>query len=85
MTQNKQYIEQHKKIHRTTQNKQYIEQHKKIHRTTQKLGRVWVVSCLRGFTLPFALQLRKKQGKTSVRVVRHKHTMRIHGHNNKNT
>jgi hypothetical protein len=36
-----------------------------------------------GFTLAFALQLRKKHGKTSVRVV--KHTARIHGHNNKNT
>jgi hypothetical protein len=27
-----------------------------------------------GFTLAFALQLRKKHGKPSVRVVRHKHT-----------
>jgi len=27
-----------------------------------------------GFTLAFALQLRKKHGKTSVRVVIHKHT-----------
>jgi hypothetical protein len=38
-----------------------------------------------GFTLAFALQLREKHGKTSVRVVRNKHTMRIHSHNNKNT
>jgi len=30
-----------------------------------------------GFTLAFALQLGKKHGRTSVRVVRHKHTMRI--------
>ena len=57
------------KIHRTTQ---------KIHRTTQKLGRVRTVPRLYGFTLAFALQLRKKHGKTSVRVVRHKHTRRIH-------
>jgi len=28
------------------------------------------------------LTTRKKHGKTSVRVVRHKHTMRIHSHNN---
>ena len=34
-----------------------------------------------GFTLAFDLQLRKKHGKTSVRVVIHKHTMRIHSHN----
>jgi len=44
-----------------------------------------------GYTLAFALQLRKKHGKTSVRVAEagtmkiHKHTIRIHIHNNKNT
>jgi hypothetical protein len=38
-----------------------------------------------GFTLAFALQLRKKHGKTSVRVAIHTHTIRIHRHNNKNT
>jgi hypothetical protein len=38
-----------------------------------------------GFTLAFALQLRKKHGKTSVRVVIHKYIIRIHSHNNKNT
>ena len=36
-----------------------------------------------GFTMAFALQLRKKHGKTSVRVAIHKHTVRIHSHNNK--
>ena len=46
-------------IHRTTQ---------KIHRTTQQLGRVRAVPRLCGCTLEFALQLRKKHGKTSVRV-----------------
>jgi len=53
-TQNKQYIEQHK-------NKQYIEQHKNMEE---------YVPCpvFAGFTLAFALQLRKKHGKTSVRV-----------------
>jgi hypothetical protein len=38
-----------------------------------------------GFTLAFALQLRKKHGKASVRVDVHEHTIRIHRHNNKNT
>jgi len=38
-----------------------------------------------GFTLTFALQLRKKHGKTSVRVAIHKHKIRIHSNNNKNT
>jgi len=33
----------------------------------------------------FALQLKKKHGKTSVKVAIQKHTMRIHSHNNKNT
>jgi len=46
-----------------------------------------------GFTLAFALQMRKKHGKTSVRVAEecqlgmtkiHKYTLRIHRHNNKN-
>jgi hypothetical protein len=48
-------------VHIYTQNKQYIEQHKNI-------GRVRAVSHLCGFYLAFALQLRKKHGKTSVRV-----------------
>jgi len=48
-------------IYRTTQNKQYIEQHKIFWKSA---GRA---PSLRG-TLTFALQLRKKHGKTSVRV-----------------
>ena len=64
-TQNKQYIAQHK----NTQNKKYIEQHK----NQEECGPCPVFA---GFTLAFALQLRKKHGKTSVRVVRHKHTIR---------
>ena len=54
---------------------------------------------VRGYTLAYVLQLRKKHGKTSVRVVRecqlarwkqniHNRayiTIRIHKHNNKNT
>jgi hypothetical protein len=38
-----------------------------------------------GFTLTFALQLRKKHGKTSVRAVIHKYKIIIHRHKNKNT
>ena len=46
-------------IHKTTQNTQYIEQH-------NNLGECGPCPVLAGFTLAFALQLRKKQGKTSV-------------------
>ena len=50
-------------IHKTTQ--KYIEQHK----NQEECGPCPVLAC---FTLAFALQLRKKHGKTSVRVVIHK-------------
>jgi len=50
-----------KTIHETTQNKQYIEQHKNL----EECGPCPIFA---GFTLEFALQLRKKHGKTSVRV-----------------
>jgi hypothetical protein len=63
-------------IHRTTQ--KYIEKHKNSEVC-------WPCHVFAGFTLAFALQLRKKHGKTSVRVVINKYTMRIHKHNNKNT
>jgi len=48
-------------IHRMTQNKQYTEQH-------NNLGECGRCPVLARFTLAFALQLRKKHGKTSVRV-----------------
>jgi hypothetical protein len=48
-------------IHRTTRNKQYIEQH-------NNLGECGPCPILASYTLAFALQLRKKHGKTSVRV-----------------
>jgi len=48
-------------IHRTTQNKQYIEQH-------NNFGKCGPCPVLASYTLAFALQLRKKHGKTSVRV-----------------
>jgi len=54
-------------IHRTTQNKQYIEQH-------NNLGECGPCLDLARFTLAFDLQLRKKHGKTSVRVVASKNT-----------
>jgi hypothetical protein len=52
----------------TFTHKQYIEQHN--NRTTQKIMEVYCGSCpiFAGFTLAFALQLRKKHGKSSVRV-----------------
>jgi len=48
-------------IHETTQNKQYIEQDKNF-------GNVRAVPVFAGYTLAFALELRKKHGQTSVRV-----------------
>ena len=61
-------------IHRTTQNKQYIEQH-------NNLGECGPCPVLASYTLALALQLRKKHGKTSVRVAASKSTqttLRIH-------
>jgi len=54
-------------INRTTQNKQYIEQH-------NNLGDCGPCPVLVSYTLAFALQLRKKCGKTSVRVAASKNT-----------
>jgi len=54
-------------IHRTTQNKQYIEQHNNL----EECGPCPVLA---RSTLAFTLQLRKKHGKTSVRVVASKNT-----------
>jgi len=45
-------------IHRTTQNKQYTEQH-------NNLGECGPCPVLASYTLAFALQMRKKHGKTS--------------------
>jgi hypothetical protein len=66
----KQYTERPKKkqtIHRKTQTKQYLEQHKNVI-TTQKnvMERCGPCPVLASYTLAFALQLRKKQGKPSV-------------------
>ena len=61
-------------IHRTTQNKQYAEQHNNL----EECGPCPVLA---SYTLAFALQLRKKHGKTSVRVAASKNTyttVRIH-------
>jgi len=57
-------------IHRTTQNKQYIEQH-------NNLGECGPCPVLASYTLAFALQLRKKHGKTSLRVVALKHFLNM--------
>jgi hypothetical protein len=57
-------------VHRTTQNKQYIEQHKNFENNTKILEECGPCPELASYTaLAFALQLRKKQRKTSVRVV----------------
>jgi len=48
-------------VYRTTQNKQYIEQH-------NSLGECGPCPVLASYTLAFALQLRRKHGKTLVRV-----------------
>ena len=54
-------------IHRRTQNKQYIEEH-------NNLWECGPCPVLARFILAFALQLRKKHGKTSVRVAASKNT-----------
>ena len=54
-------------VHRTIQNKQYIEQH-------NNLWECGPCPVLASYTLAFALQLRKKHGKTSVRVATSKNT-----------
>ena len=54
-------------IHRTTQNKQYIEQY-------NNLGECGPCPVFASYNLVFALQLRKKHGKTSVRVAASKNT-----------
>ena len=80
-----------KTIQRTTQNKQYIEQHNSQIQKSADLAPSFA-----RYTLVFALQLRKKQGKISVRACRRMpvgkecteqsiQTIRIYKHNNKNT
>ena len=59
-------------IHRTTQNKQYIEHNNK---KNIKMGECGPCPVLASYTLAFALQLRKKQGKTSVRIAASKNTL----------
>ena len=54
-------------IHRTTQTKQYIKQH-------NNLGQCRPCHVLTSYNLAFALQVRKKNGKTSVRVAASKNT-----------
>jgi hypothetical protein len=56
-------------VHRTTQNKQYIEQHKNFENNTKIVEKCGPCPDLASYTLAFALQLRKKHGKTSLRVV----------------
>jgi len=53
-------------VHRTTRNKLYIEQQNNKNNTTT--GECGPCPVLARYTLEFALHLRKKHGKTSVRV-----------------
>jgi hypothetical protein len=52
----------------TFTHKQYVEQHKKNRATKNKLKQCGPCPVLVSCTLAFALQLRKKHGKPSVRV-----------------
>ena len=54
-------------LNKTTQNKQYLEKH-------NNLGKCGPCPVLASYILRFALQLRKKHGKTSVRVAVSKNT-----------
>jgi hypothetical protein len=77
----------------TQKNTQNETKHTK-YRTTQKFWKsADRAPVFAGYTLAFALQLRKKHGKTLSQGSRkvpagtmkiHKHTLRIHRHNNKN-
>jgi len=62
-----QYTFTHKQYTERQKNKQYIEQH-------NNLGECGLCPVLASYTLVFALQLRKKHGKTSVRVAASKNT-----------
>jgi len=68
----------------TFTHKQYTERHKKtIYRTTKEnLEECGLCPIFAGYTLVLALQLRKKYGKTSVRVAEEvpAGTMNIHKH-----
>ena len=59
-------------VHITTQNKQYIEQQNNKNNTT--VGECGPCPVLASYTLAFALQLRKKHGKTSVSIAASKNT-----------
>jgi hypothetical protein len=63
-----QYTFTHKE-YRTTQNKQYTEKHKNFENNANILEECGPCPDLASYTLALVLQLRKKHGKTSVRVV----------------
>jgi hypothetical protein len=63
-------------IHRTAQNKQCIEQHKNFENNTKILEECGPYPDLASYTLAFALQLRKKHGKTSVVVAKELKTLK---------
>jgi hypothetical protein len=76
-------------VYRTTENKQYVEQH-------NIFGRVRAVPRLRGLYPGICITTEEKTRKTlsqgrrrvpsgTMKILVHKHTIRIHRHNNKNT
>jgi len=67
-------------VHRMTQNQQYIKQHKNLGQCTPCLN-------IASYTLAFALQLREKHRKTSVKVAASKHNRQQYEYidNDKNT
>jgi hypothetical protein len=86
-TKNTEHITKHT-VHRTTQthikqHTKYIKQHKKYIEQHKNLEECGPYPVFAGFTLAFALQLRKMHGKTSVKVVVHKRTMKIYRKKNK--
>jgi hypothetical protein len=68
-------------VHRTTQNK-HIEQHKHSENSTKILEECGPCPDMARYILAFALQMRKKHGKSSVRVVKQQEyinlTIKIH-------
>jgi len=68
----------------TYTHKQYRELHEtnNTQSNTKNLEECGPCPVFAGFALTFALQLRKKHGKTSVMVTIHKHKIRIQRHNN---
>ena len=75
------------RIHRTTENKQYIEQHKKFGRVraVPRLCGFYPDICLTTEEEARKTLSQGSRRVPAGTMKIHKHTIRIHGHNNKNT